>query len=301
MNLTQEQLVHLIEMNNLLRLNPSNETLEITEEKLQEFAKQLMARGRNFAKDLIADPPKKPLGLDRWSASKTKKNHKTFLRSFKSWIETEFGKQSDMVNLILTVFFLSGINDCVELEEFMKNGKNCANLIFFLGMAQQIMCQLFIRLEESDYQRLEDVTTTFAHNRKRCFETFNGAKNVATVVRNLSVEGAAIFEMPLYFDLIYAGDLLAVMPNGGVLYIQVESAGQRFRSSITFIGQPTQNDDDLPKDKITKTWDGARVFERETSIQSIPTIIRVGHGIGGERELANAVSRLNKRWFLSAL
>lgn len=302
MNLTQDQLVRLMEINNLLRLNPCKKTIEMTEEKLMELAKQLIARGRAFAKDLIDNPPKKPLGLDRWSIIKTRQNHQIFLKSFKNWMETEFGNQSDTIDLILTVFFLSGINDHVELEEVMENRKNGANFVFFLGMAQQIMCQLFILIEESDYQTLGEITATFAHNKKRCLKAFGGAKNVATAVRNLSAEGAVVFEMPLYFDLIYAGDLLAVMPNGEVLYIQVESAGQRLHSAITFISQPVpKNDDGFPKDKATKTWNGAQVFEQETSIRSIPTRIRVKYGKDGEQELANAVSQLNEQHLLSAL
>jgi len=301
MNLTQNQMVHLMEINTLLRLNPSNETIEITEEKLREFAEQLTARGRAFAKDLITNPPKKPLGLDRWSASKTRQNHQIFLKVFKSWIETEFGKQSDAINLLLLVFFLSGINDYIGLEEVMENRKNGANLVFFLGMAQQIMCQLFIRLDEFDYQMLEEITETFAHHKKRCLEAFGGAKSVATAVRNLSAGGAVVFEMPLYFDLIYAGDLLAVMPNSEVLYIQVESAGQRLHSAITFIKPPVpKNDGDLPRGKTTKTWYGAQIFEQEISIRVIPAKIRVRYGEEGGQELANAVSRLNEQQLLSA-
>ncbi|HBR80248.1 TPA: hypothetical protein DEA21_01170 [Candidatus Uhrbacteria bacterium] len=261
-----------------------------TWKRLEEF----VDRGRQFAADLIEYPPTERIGLVTKWPERTQENHREFIETASGWIKNETGLESPISILVLLVACLFGIQDVFWTNRLQRNKELYKISTFYSAMSQQLLTRLILNLSKSDTEKLKLSLEEILVNPIDGRIHFNGATTSAGVLAILFSQAVVVFEVPLHYDILYAGDYLVVWQNRRILYLQIESIKEKTACRFKIV---EATDPELERDeKLRRVLNGASIFGRDLGVTAMPVIIRSSKAPEVQKELTKLFSELIRQF-----
>ena|GEM_PF-5402402 len=257
-----------------------------------EYVEGSMEAGWDFAASLLNNPPKAPIGLVGKSQKKTAQHHRQFTRVVEGLLRKETGLTHKPAIDALFVALLVGIQELFWSFPEARTKQTNLSHFFFSAMGQQALTRLLVSLSGQDSRRLVADLQNLSTEEKNFKEHVSGAISSAVAVETLCEYGARVFEMPLYFDIVHAGDLLVLLPDGRVWYLQVKTQTLAGKSRFELLSESAASAKET--EDTQRHRQGAAVFQRRFGIEAVPVVARVKLHLESKSTLAQSLRLLTQ-------